>query len=678
MATFIEDLGIVSAYGEAVRKGYTGTEEEFAEMLANLPDKLAEAREYAASAAESSASAASSADGVQRNASIASTAASDAQSAAASALQSATFAETTAEGIEEHEEQCRIYRAEAVAAAEELKTTTLWNDALIDETVTGKIASFSDGCAGIPMKSIVAEITSVQDLNGYSNPWPGGGGKNKIPYPTVDKTVLGITYKANEDGSIRVTGTATSEVSQGIGDLFTLPAGTYIYSSGVTESFSTYDSYVSIPGTGTIARGNSNAPGPQFTLTETSQLSINIRVRSGQTVNITFKPMIRLASISDDTYEPYSNICPISGRTGMTVTRSGNILSDVTWVDNSVINAQGVISTNNGLRYSSLVPVVIGESYAFLYDNIAGTNYNTRIHGYDSTGAWVQQIVVSSTGNNTGRFRADFTIPSGISYIRVSTGMESGIHAIALGVSANYPITWESSVGTVYGGTLDVISGVLTVDRALVDLGNMSWGWSSNGYFFSSTIQNLIEPPKTPSEKTTAICSMYKAETTNDIRDNIVDNAFGVVQVNSGVNTGRVWIRDTSKGTDAAEFKTEVTGQTLVYPLATPQTYQLTPTEVQTLLGENLVYSDADDVTVNYYVDMKGYIDKRLNTTRMMIAGVETSFVATKNYAIGDFVIVNDTLYRITAVITSGETITPGTNASETTVAEQLIALYNA
>ena len=118
MATFIEDLGIVSAYGEAVRKGYTGTEEEFAEMLANLPDKLAEAQEYAASAAESSASAASSADGVQRNTSIASTAASDAQSAAASALQSATFAETTAEGIEEHEEQCRIYRAEAVAAAQ--------------------------------------------------------------------------------------------------------------------------------------------------------------------------------------------------------------------------------------------------------------------------------------------------------------------------------------------------------------------------------------------------------------------------------------------------------------------------------------------------------------------------------------------------------------------------------
>jgi hypothetical protein len=113
------------------------------------------------------------------------------------------------------------------------------------------------------------------------------------------------------------------------------------------------------------------------------------------------------------------------------------------------------------------------------------------------------------------------------------------------------------------------------------------------------------------------------------------------------------------------------------YDLAQPQTYQLSPTEVRTL-GENLVYSDADDVTVNYYVDMKGYIDKRLNTTRMMIAGVETSFVATKNYAIGDFVIVNDTLYRITAVITSRETITPGTNASETTVAEQLIALYNA
>ena len=33
MSTITKDLGIVTAYGYAVSKGYTGTEEEFAELI---------------------------------------------------------------------------------------------------------------------------------------------------------------------------------------------------------------------------------------------------------------------------------------------------------------------------------------------------------------------------------------------------------------------------------------------------------------------------------------------------------------------------------------------------------------------------------------------------------------------------------------------------------------------
>ena len=49
-----------------------------------------------------------------------------------------------------------------------------------------------------------------------------------------------------------------------------------------------------------------------------------------------------------------------------------------------------------------------------------------------------------------------------------------------------------------------------------------------------------------------------------------------------------------------------------VIPLATPQTYQLTPTEVKTLLGSNNVWADSGDVTIEYYADTKLYIDKKL------------------------------------------------------------------
>ena len=541
MATFIEDLGIVSAYGEAVSKGYTGTEEEFAEMLANLPDKLAEAREYATSAAESSASAASSADGVQRNASIASTAASDAQSAAASALQSATFAETTVEGIEEHEEQCRIYRAEAVAAAEELKTTTLWNDALIDETVTGKIASFSDGCAGMPMKSIVVEITPVQSGSGDPSP---------------------------------------------------------------------------------------------------------------------------------------TNIRPISGRTGLTVTAAGKNL------------CSGFNNYNQNSKVTPIMRLSGGIAYTFSCNSTLNINciYVRKGPTISISATAIKTVYDATTVTFTPPETGDYFIQvykSGDGWTTEPTNVQLEIGASATAyepyTAQTYPITWQTEAGTVYGGTLDVVSGVLTVTHVFVSLFGIQYYWQRSGTYngsFYISAANFANEYNVPLIKTFApfVCSHAKtAEKTADYQ-------FGGCYMDSSLS---LWLLPADSTVDDFRnyLNAQVTAGTPVQvccELETPQTYQLTPTEVRTILGENLVYSDADDVTVNYYVDMKGYIDKRLNTTRMMIAGVETSFVATKNYAIGDFVIVNDTLYRITAVITSGETITPGTNASETTVAEQLIALYNA
>ena len=50
----------------------------------------------------------------------------------------------------------------------------------------------------------------------------------------------------------------------------------------------------------------------------------------------------------------------------------------------------------------------------------------------------------------------------------------------------------------------------------------------------------------------------------------------------------------------------------VVYPLATPQTIQLTPTEVRTLLGTNNVWSDGDVVVV-YSADTALWIEKKLN-----------------------------------------------------------------
>ncbi len=61
--------------------------------------------------------------------------------------------------------------------------------------------------------------------------------------------------------------------------------------------------------------------------------------------------------------------------------------------------------------------------------------------------------------------------------------------------------------------------------------------------------------------------------------------------------------------------------------------------------------------------------------TQSMIAPREASSTATRNYSVGDLVIIGDVLYRVTAAIASGETITAGTNVTADTVSAELAEL---
>lgn len=111
-------------------------------------------------------------------------------------------------------------------------------------------------------------------------------------------------------------------------------------------------------------------------------------------------------------------------------------------------------------------------------------------------------------------------------------------------------ISWQSEAGIVYGGTLDVISGVLTV-----------------------TDQNIAS---------------YNGE-----------------------NLPSTWISDRDV---YSVGETPTIGAQVVYKLATPATYQLPPQEIKTVLGINNIWSNTGDVTVNYKADTKLYIDNKFQS----------------------------------------------------------------
>ena len=138
-------------------------------------------------------------------------------------------------------------------------------------------------------------------------------GKNLIPYPYMEmtKTVNGITFTDNGDGSITVNGTATANaiyfvrtntnftVEKGIYTLSGCPTGgnKSSYSLGIDvyndktwlKNFFDYGEGVFVDLTSSVFTG----------------LPVYIRVVTGTTVNnLVFKPMLELGNAATD-YEPY-------------------------------------------------------------------------------------------------------------------------------------------------------------------------------------------------------------------------------------------------------------------------------------------------------------------------------------------------------------------------------------
>lgn len=172
-----------------------------------------------------------------------------------------------------------------------------------------------------------------------------------------------------------------------------------------------------------------------------------------------------------------------------------------------------------------------------------------------------------------------------------------------------FSIDFPTEAGTVYGGTLDVTTGVLTVDRAMVDLGDQNWQYDTSTEhpsFWAYGLGTLIKPVPDNNTKGNIICTMYKTITANE-------GFSGTETIGACLNTSPRFIIYDPNYSSVSAFKTAVTGQKLVYELNTPQTYQLTPQEVSTVLGQNNIFADTGNVTVQYRADTKLYIDKVLS-----------------------------------------------------------------
>ena len=547
-------------------------------------------------------------------------------------------------------------------------------NAMITNSASGDIASFDDGSDVFPALSVVADIDPIQDLNGYDAPWVGGAGKNKFNASALSPTSTdGITLTIS-NGEITFNGTATANAYFGVYSLG------LINSSGFALSFNNSATnsgvHIALRTSGGTYFGDSTASSVNKTLTSstTDLNAIIIYVASGtQLTNFKIKPQVEFGQ-TPTAWQPYENICPISGWGSVESVVCGknffinNLTSGTTNQVTHTVNSDGSISLSGTASANCFL--VCSQPY---YLN--GGTYTMR--GSGNIGIQMQMRVNDATGS--GKFNATTTnvtgsIDSGIyvSFISIASGTNcNGITLYPQLEKGNtiteyehYGTTYTTSLGTtVYGGTLDVTTGELTEIRSGKLFSELSWELVS-GYSHLFRTTGLINHRGTSGIN--YFCSAYNPVASSI---SVANMAHGECKGNAnGSYESYFYVRD-DNFSDAQTFAQSMATQTVVYTLATPTTTQLTATQVQTLLGTNHIFADSGDVSVEYKADTKLYIDNLIGTE-------EEDYVANEAISNGEVFSIGSRVFKATTTIAQGETITVGTNCVETSITEQINALY--
>lgn len=157
-------------------------------------------------------------------------------------------------------------------------------------------------------------------------------------------------------------------------------------------------------------------------------------------------------------------------------------------------------------------------------------------------------------------------------------------------------VQFPAEAGTVYGGTLDVTTGELVVDKVKLSLtGEESpITQGKTGNFYSVHVKADALPVSANTDVVDGISNVLIAM---PARYNDTGTAS-----NFAVNTSGRLIVNVYGATTLAEWKTFISNNdvTIVYPLATPLVYHLTPQEITALSGDNTVWADTGDITVTY------------------------------------------------------------------------------
>lgn len=291
---------------------------------------------------------------------------------------------------------------------------------------------------------------------------------------------------------------------------------------------------------------------------------------------------------SDTEYHPYTGqsypiTFPALGK---------NLLNPATLEQGGIDSDGSVFNTSKRVR-SGYIPVEEGKKYI----SSAGTGTKAFMHFYNANKV--------SMGGNTP---ASSVSPEGAAFMRCIFGYNDETNVVPSDITegqvvqSDSALPYEPYTNTVYGGSLDVTTGVLTVEYYLASFTKSKFGNKQTGnvgieYRVSDY---LVYPLPNSASGTNWVLAREQqifnyGIIANPWGESEYGNNIGVIVTQSFGTTMRISesVYQAMSDTDTADIS---------YKLDTPLTYQLTPQQVTALIGTNTIWSDTNGSNTAVYL----------------------------------------------------------------------------
>ena len=390
--------------------------------------------------------------------------------------------------------------------------------------------------------------------------------------------------------------------------------------------------------------------------------------------------------------------------------RTNNLLDANSYTPGFYIGSNGANSSNANDKLGDFIPVSPGQDiyYTGTVGPTNSSSINRRLHVYNSNQTWIKQLSYAGNLHIGDNWSAHGVIPSNGAYIRVSWGSNDTNIMLSVGAptkyepyyltpfesitstvfqlannsamenATTYTINVPTNIGNVYGYNINPIEGKLYLTTGHIASYNNE---TLPGLWWSDRdVYNAESSPTIGAEV------VYELSSNDIVEYNItpIDIPLFYHTNYLHINHGEIVNFSYYAETFAVSHLTISNGITFGDNQITESTitgwnHAADLIDTKAPIESPIFTGNASSVTTvptanSDRIATTAFVQRKFND---IVATNEITGKATTNHNVGDYLTINGTLYKVTAAISTGATITVGTNVQVTTIADELKLLFS-